>query len=394
MSRTRPLPPDPTDLTRIIRDRLASRFRQDVEPLHAPRISPEAAPDFLGRLADGTVVVVEAKSGQAGVRAVTQLVGQGHLLQRQLGRSKSTAATSRNRRARGADSGRPQRSRTDLPDMDLILMAPAFSLESRRAASITGVTLLETALLAIRHSEVRFSSRPRTRVPLTSATSWKVVLPLIQKRRFKTIRALSEHSGVSYGWTHTVVSHLLSLEIVSKSQRRIRVDAPSRLFDFIATERPMRALLALELPVSPTIPIPALFGSLRRVIPGMSEPVLCGLSAAEFHGSTLRFPRTAQAYVAPNAEVRNAIAHSSLLRNVLRVRSTGGASRRKTAQEADRDSVALSLYFPDRDVTTARIRSRGLYATSFAQTILDCAGLGSSGQRAIQELVSIRGNES
>jgi hypothetical protein len=356
-------------LEQALRDTLHARYRQEVRAIHEPSLASEIRPDFLGRLADGSLLVVEAVNRIATPTDVVRLVGTAQVVE----------AHARTRPRRAGSASHPT---------EMLLLAPSFSTEARRTAALARVTLQVLPSLAIRLPEMQ-GRLPQTRVPLTSDPSWNVVSQLISRGRFPTVRALATASKSSYAWTHTVVAYLASLSLVRRTGNAVEISEMQRLLDYVGMERPMLGLRSLELPVAEGIPAPELIRLVRELFPSVGSMSVCGLSAASAHGSALEFPQVLQVYAEVPHDVRNALAHKTTLHpgGVL----TTHARRPGDVPAADvGGSARLEFYRPDRDVASAASALSGAPVVSLRQTLLDCAGLGSAGHRAIVQLVNAR----
>lgn len=270
--------------------------------------------------------------------------------------------------------------------MDLLLLAPAFSNEARRTAEVSRVTLVPVPALSVASLEGQRQLHP-TRLPLTSEASWNAISQLIRQRRFATISAFSQAAGVSYGWTHALTVYLESLEVVTRVNRSVELTNLRRLLDHVGMERPMRTLRAFELPTARDLPAPVLIRNIRELLPDLGPIHVCGLSAASVHGSTLEFPELLQVYAETPASVRNAVAHTSTIRGLFeRTNRFQTAMGSRDGMDSSRPRM-LEVYSTDRDVGRSSSSLSGVPVVSLQQTLLDCAGLGSTGHRAIMELV-------
>ena len=349
-----------------------------------PILSGGVRPDFIGTLADGSTVVVQVLRRSATPNDVVRLAGEANLAR--IHAQRQAPVSSPRPARRGATNPRRRSSR----DVEMLLLAPTFSSDARRTAETLGAVLLAVPALSLGAPEPP-PANATTRVHLTTRRSWATVSELILRRQFPTIRALAQASHGSYAWTHALVSYLEALGVVRRDRNSIVLSDTQRLLDYVGMERPLRQLRALELPTAAGLAPRDLLDSLREVFPEWGQSFVCGLSAASIHGSSLQFPNLVQVYANVPRATRNALAHSVHMGGWLQ-RTNDLSARRRPRNPSQEQPSRLELYTADREITDGAVSLSGVPVVSVRQTLLDCAGLGSAGHRAVIELVNKHGN--
>lgn len=90
-------------------------------------------------------------------------------------------------------------------------------------------------------------SVPMGKTQVTTPKAWRVICTLLA-RPSPSIKRLHEEADVSYGWTHKTVRNLEELGVLGRKDGLLTVTDPSKLFNGIAWERPLRTLETTEVP--------------------------------------------------------------------------------------------------------------------------------------------------
>lgn len=214
------------------------------------------------------------------------------------------------------------------------------------------------------------NKRPRGK--LTSEKAWRIILHLIERSPC-SIRSISRSEGISYGWTHGVITNLISRDIVDRKNNLIEIADQDNLLNAVAWERPLKDLEDFEIVTS--------FDSthdLARTLTDWSE--------------RRRFPAVMCAYIASNLHFGLGI-RSDLVQCYISDIETREIIRNEFSSNNDK-GIKLKIFNPDRDVNDDSIVIDGIRITSKEQTVLDIAGLGYSGKDLLIEMVKNYGADS
>lgn len=204
---------------------------------------------------------------------------------------------------------------------------------------------------------------PEHRVPipkLSTESSIKVILALL-KLRSATIQEISNTSGVSYAWTHIVISRLIQIGGINRHTGFVAVTDLDKILDSIAYERPIKALTYREVFVDWSDAL-----DLASFISSASEehhihPVFTSYISASLRDRYNIRHDKAMLYL-PKSE------YSELV-NIIPTSAQG--------------NVGLIVLMPDRDVLTGSEIINGVRVVSGEVTILDLI----SGGIATREVV-------
>ena len=213
------------------------------------------------------------------------------------------------------------------------------------------------------------SKRPRGK--LTSEKAWRIILHLIRKGPC-SIRSISISENVSYGWTHGVVTNLISRGIVDQRGNLVEIMDTKDLMNAITWERPLKDLEEIEIVTS--------FDSahdLARTLTDWSRKRGTPAVIAGYMASTLQFG------LGRRGDLIHCYMDDDATRRIIKSEFSG-----------ETDGVKLKVLLPDRDVVSSSEWKDGVRITSKEQTILDIAGLGYSGRDLLIELVRSYGADS
>ena len=214
------------------------------------------------------------------------------------------------------------------------------------------------------------SQRPRGK--LTSKKAWKIILHLLEKGPC-SIRSISKSNNISYGWTHGVITNLISREIVDQKGNLVEITDMQGLLNAIAWERPLKELEEFEITTS--------FGSTHDLARTLTD-------WSERRGS----PAVMCAYIASTLHFGLGV-RSDLVQCYIDDREILEAVRREFPSEQE-NGIKLKILKPDRNVLDDSLTVDKIRITSKEQTVLDVAGLGYSGRDLLIELVGSYGTNS
>ncbi len=198
---------------------------------------------------------------------------------------------------------------------------------------------------------------------LASEKAWKTVCSLITSNSY-SILEVSRKSGVSYGWTNTIIHKLEGSGIVA-ADYSLRIKDIDKLFNLVSWERPLESLLVETINTS--------FNSATQCINEVSlnlnklgiDYAFTSHSSAVSYGSSIVREDTAYIYL-PNPSDRE----------VLRLFT-----------EKNMGGCRLNIYVPDRNIMSSSTKINGIRIVDICQNILDLAGLGMDGRIAAKDLV-------
>ena len=199
---------------------------------------------------------------------------------------------------------------------------------------------------------------------LTSEKAWKIVCFLLTDKPLN-ILAVSKKTGVSYGWTNTIIHKLENSGIVIEDYD-LRIKDIDKLFNVVSWERALEGLLLETINTN--------FSTATRCINEVAlnlnklgiDYAFTAHSSAVSYGSSIMREDTAYIYL-PNPSDRE----------VLRAFSERGA-----------EGCRLKVYVPERDIMKSSTMFNGIRIVDVCQNILDLAGLGREGRIAAKDLVN------
>ena len=217
---------------------------------------------------------------------------------------------------------------------------------------------------------IKENLRPRGK--LTSEKAWKIILHLLEEGPC-SIRSISKSKNISYGWTHGVITNLISREIVDRKGNLVEISDPGVLFNAIAWERPLKDLEELEITTS--------FDSthdLARTLTDWSEKRESPAVMCAYIASTLHFG------IGVKGDMVQCYIHDSKTMETL---------KREFSSDL-KNGIKLKVFKPDRNVLDESLIVDRIRITSKIQTVLDVAGLGYSGRDLLIEMVRSYGANS
>lgn len=186
---------------------------------------------------------------------------------------------------------------------------------------------------------------------MTSDAAWRVACELMATQP-TSIRRLSKATGVSYGWAHATVGHLIELGVADRAGNRVRVKDPQKVLAAVVWERPFEELHTVDLKVSGDD----------------------ALAVAREVGDALMAWEVQHAFTALTAA--SMYTHSTFRYDTLYLYVQEGLGER-LHELADPDGrVVLSIYAPDRSIFTNSRQIDGLTVADPTQVLLDLAGMG------------------
>ncbi len=199
--------------------------------------------------------------------------------------------------------------------------------------------------------ELYSNLHPSRRSPLpklSSESSFKVILSIL-KLRSSTILEISKHSGISYPWTHGVITRLIQIGGVTRRTGFVTVGNLDAILDAISYERPFRSLIYREISVEMNDAL-----EMSTKITAMSEklnihPVFTYLTAASVRDRINIRRDVAYVYLSKS--------ESTALSDIISI--------------SDKGKLKLTLLLPDREILENSKELMGIKVASDEQTILD-----------------------
>ncbi len=199
---------------------------------------------------------------------------------------------------------------------------------------------------------------------ITSEKAWKIVCTILADKPLN-ILALSRQTGISYGWTNTIIHKLENSEIIRREYGLMIKDV-DRLLNVVSWERPLEGFH-----------IETINTGFKTATDCMNEVALnlnkrgvdyafTAHSSALYYGSSIVRDDFAYIYI-PDASER------SFLRTYSVDKTSGSA---------------LKIYVPDRDVIKSSKIFNGIRVVDYCQNLLDLAGLGIDGRTSAKDLVN------
>ena len=196
------------------------------------------------------------------------------------------------------------------------------------------------------------SARPSRVSKVSHWKSWKVTTELIRSGPI-SIRQLSISTGVSYGWTHATIRHLVEMGIATRNDEGVSIMDMERLLDGIAWERPLSNLLVREFQITGNNHMEAARDIEDVMEDWKIEHAFTGFtSGGMYTGYGQRFDR------------------------IYMYLDTKAVDEVERSLTDDKGEIGLRLYAPDRNVWRDTRLIEGLMMVSPSQTLLDLIGLG------------------
>jgi hypothetical protein len=206
-------------------------------------------------------------------------------------------------------------------------------------------------------------------VKITSEKAWKVVSGLIALRS-SSIRNLSIAQGVSYGWAHATIQHLIDQGIAKKNGNQVTIIDMEKLLNGVAWERPTQGLVKIEQRI-PYDDVHNAAKELSRLLDsqGINYAFASYFAGSLYTGQSVRFDSIQMYYDKDKLdEVRELI-----------------------GPEPDSSKIKLHFMVPDRELFGESRPIDGIKVTSPSQTLLDLAGLGYKGKDLTKAMVATYG---
>lgn len=217
---------------------------------------------------------------------------------------------------------------------------------------------------------MREGKRPRGK--LTSEKAWRIIVHLIDKGPC-SIRSISIFEDISYGWTHGVITNLISRGIADRRGDLVEINNIRDLMNAVAWERPLKDLEGYEILTSFNSP-----HDLARTLTDWSERRGHPAVFTAYMATTLQFG------LGRRGDLVHCYVDDERTRDIIR----------REFSEKIENGVKLKVLIPDRDVIPCSKVKDGVRVTSREQTLLDVAGLGYSGRDLLIEMVRTYGADS
>ena len=246
------------------------------------------------------------------------------------------------------------------PNPELVLIAKNVPKKVQEVADGVGIHVIR--LDSDVHLPFESSSRPSRVSKVSHWKSWKVTTELMRSGP-TSIRQLAISTGVSYGWTHATVRHLVETGVATRSEEGVHITDKERLLDGVTWERPLSNLLVRTFRVSGSDHMEAARDVEGTLVEWGLEHAFTGFTAGGLYtGYGQRFD-TIYMYLET--------------RSMDEIEGSLGAS--------DGD-ITLRLYAPDRNVWEDVRLLEGLTMASPSQTLLDLIGLGYGARTMAREM--------
>lgn len=239
-----------------------------------------------------------------------------------------------------------------------VLVAPAFPRAIQELAQEIGIRLIEAPLDILPEGI-------GPRALLTKPKAWSVVIAVLQERGTPSIRHLAGRAGASTGWTSNILRTLQSKGLLDEDGQPSK-DILPRLFDHVATERPLKRLERTR--ISTGIDDWAEFQltiqtQWSHIMGRMTKSGMwvCGQSAAMGYTDYIMRHDRLQVY-----------AHD--------------AQAIKRVFEGRKGGIEIVVYEPDRNVGPDSTMRDGWLTVSHEQALLDVAGMGYSARDTATKL--------
>lgn len=218
-------------------------------------------------------------------------------------------------------------------------------------------------------TSTRYSNyQENTTVKVTSAKSWKIISHILKEST--SIRQLSIHEHVSYGWAHKIVNSLLDQGIAQKSNHYVAIIDTNKLLNGIAWERPMKNLLQEEVFIDANNAFEAATEITKNLDFQQIPHAFTGRTAGGLYTGYALRNDAADLYLNPE-NIHDF--KENLVRN-------------------DVNGIKIFLYSPDRDIFSNTILRESVRVASPAQTLLDLAGMGYQERDLTKSMVEAYGS--
>lgn len=217
---------------------------------------------------------------------------------------------------------------------------------------------------------IKETMKPRGKI--TSDKAWKIILNLI-KNQPCSIRSISLSEGISYGWTHNVISNLVVRGSINKHGNHVGISNIDDIWNAVAWERPLKDLIESEIVTS--------FDSihdLARTLTDWSERKNIDLAITSYMSATLYF----------GYGIRSDILHCYV---------SGEKARKNLVEEFDsglEKGIKIIMLKPDRDLMKESVKKDSIRITSLEQTLLDLGSMGFPARDLLDEVVKVYGADS
>ena len=212
----------------------------------------------------------------------------------------------------------------------------------------------------------------RPRGKLTSEKAWRIIIHLMRKGPC-SIRSISISEDISYGWTHGVITNLISRGLVERRGDLVELTNLMDLMNAAAWERPLKDMESYEIHTSFDSP-----HDLARTLSDWSERRGDPVVITAYMAATLQFG------LGRRGDLIHCYADDERTRKIIKREFSGDM----------KDGVRLKVLLPDRDVISRSEVNDGVRVSSREQTLLDVAGLGYSGRDLLIEMVRTYGANS
>ena len=199
---------------------------------------------------------------------------------------------------------------------------------------------------------------------LSSGPSFKVIYTLLELRS-ASIAEISRISGVSYGWTHAVISRLIQVGGVNRHSGFISVSNIERILDSIAYERPLKSLVFKEVYVDYDNAL-----DLSREITALAE--------------IMQIHPVFTSYTASSVRDKYNVRHDNAVLYLSKAEFSAIAERIPVNPNG---KIRLTALIPDRDVQQKTEVIYGINVASEEQTLLDLISGGISTREIVLRLV-------
>ncbi len=264
----------------------------------------------------------------------------------------------------------------DKKELRLVCAGKSLKYSTRELAAILGVeTLLIPPKLYqyllprvnVSRTQAPFEHLKASPSKLTGEKAWKIICYLLTKKP-PNILAVSRDSGVSYGWTNSIIHKLEDYGIITVDYD-IRIKEIDKLFNIVSWERPLDSLFVKTVDTN--------FINSSQCINEVAlnfnklgiDYAFTAHSSAVSYGSTIMREDTAYIYLS-----------KSSYKDAIRFFSESGTG-----------GCRLKVYTPDRDLIKSSTVLNGVRVVDVCQNILDLAGLGMDGRNAAKDLVNKSG---
>ncbi len=199
---------------------------------------------------------------------------------------------------------------------------------------------------------------------LTSEKAWKIICSLMTEKPLN-ILSISKKTGVSYGWTNTIIHKLEDSEIITVDYD-LRIRDLDKLLNGVSWERPLESLLLETINTNFRTATQCIKEVALNLNKSGIDYAFTAHSYAVSYGSSIIKEDTAYIYL-PNPADREVI---------------------RSFSEDKSEGSRLKVYVPERDVMKSSTMFNGIRIVDVCQNILDLAGLGMDGRIAVKDLVN------